>query len=143
MELLAALGLGILTGLVTIEFEAWAPRLSDMLLRFAARWLPSDQQDRFLEEWRSLLADIPSPFGKLIHSASIILSMRRLGLLREIDPRFSCGVGDVKFYLALNRGVVTFDGTEPVVLATKEQLFSYLRHKNSGKIDDSVEFSLA
>ncbi len=140
MDLLVSLGLGIVTALLAVEIEARAPRISDRLLRFAAYYLPSEQRDRFLEEWRSLLLDIPSPLGKLIHAASIVLSLRRLVLLREIEPAFKFGLGNVTFYLALKRGVVAFEGLQPIVLATKEETIAYLRRYRDDKgVDETDE----
>jgi hypothetical protein len=110
------------------------------LLQLAAKQLPSDQQDRFLEEWRSLLTDMPSPLAKLVHSFSIVFAMRRLALLREIEPRFRFGVGDVTFYFALKRGVVAFEGSQPIILKTKEEAVTYLRRRHQGQdIDEGKQ----
>src|SRR5438105_10937713 len=51
--------LGIATSLIATELYAFLPRITDWLLRFHARRLPSALSTRMLEEWRALVLDTP------------------------------------------------------------------------------------
>lgn len=63
----------------TEEWKAWTPHLAQKLMRGAVRWLPSEKQERYLEEWTAALADTPGFLGKVffafdLHRASFRIS---------------------------------------------------------------------
>ena len=43
--------LSIVVGLLIYEIYAWLPKLSETFLNWGVRQLPSDEQDRYREEW--------------------------------------------------------------------------------------------
>jgi hypothetical protein len=54
------------------EFKAWLPRLTERILRIAVSLLPTDQQARYNEEWRSDLNEIPGELGRLVWALGLI-----------------------------------------------------------------------
>ena len=54
------------SGLLIDEVKAWIPWIVQRVIRSSIKLLPPDQRDRFEEEWRSHIADLPGEFGKLI-----------------------------------------------------------------------------
>ena len=65
--------LSILAGLLIYEAYAWLPNLSNWLIEWAVRRLPHDDQERYREEWRANLRDVPNSMAKLIHAASHVI----------------------------------------------------------------------
>ena len=66
-----AFAVGIFKTIAVDEFKAWTPRLSDLLMHSAVRRLPPEQQERYAEEWKSAIADIPGWIGKLIFALDL------------------------------------------------------------------------
>ncbi len=69
----------IVGAVFTEEWKAWTPRLAQKLMRGAVRSLPSEKQERYLEEWTAALADTPGFLGKVffaldLHRASFLIS---------------------------------------------------------------------
>jgi len=65
------------------EFKAWLPWVTERLTRGAVSILPQDQQERYSEEWRSHLREIPGELGRLfvaldLFRAAYTISDRRL-----------------------------------------------------------------
>lgn len=63
---LLAVFLAFLTKLFADEFRAWLPLVTEQMTRAAVRTLPADQRERYREEWRSHLNEIPGEIGKLV-----------------------------------------------------------------------------
>jgi hypothetical protein len=51
---------------VVDEFKAWNPWLIDVLVGQAIRRLPEDQRERYAEQWRGDIEEIPGQIGKLL-----------------------------------------------------------------------------
>lgn len=60
--------LGILLSILAADFSAWFPRLTDMVLKFACRFLPEEYRDRFYEEWSADCRTIPGQFSRFIYA---------------------------------------------------------------------------
>jgi hypothetical protein len=60
------IAVGAVSILLAEEFRAWMPWLIERLIRRAVRALPMDKRERYGEEWRSHLNEIPGEFGRLI-----------------------------------------------------------------------------
>ncbi len=107
MELIKGFTLAIFSSAVarqiTREFNAWTPWIIERLTRRAVAKLPENQRERFEEEWRSHIDEIPGDMGKLFvalgfgsaaHNISSILNPPRNRFLegtsgRVIDICFS------------------------------------------------------
>ena len=70
MELIKSFLSQIVCGAVgrqlTREFTAWTPWIIERLIRRAVTKLPDPQRERFEEEWRSHIDEIPGDIGKLV-----------------------------------------------------------------------------
>jgi hypothetical protein len=55
----------LLSKLFADEINAWLPWISDQLTQLAVKRLPQVHQERYLEEWRSHLGEVPGKIGKL------------------------------------------------------------------------------
>ena len=102
---------------LTDEFKAWTPRIIERLIGLAIRKLPVDERERFSEEWRSYVNEIPGEIGKLLSAAHLLQAswqMRRItaenkGVADQDLPRL-----EVEFYAEANgqnlpRSKVEFD----------------------------------
>lgn len=86
MESFLAAVYACLGKLIADELKAWLPRMTEHVLRAAVTMLPGNQRERYDEEWRSFLADIPGRLSRFIAS---------LGLVKAA-------------YEISNRGIVTY-----------------------------------
>jgi lipopolysaccharide/colanic/teichoic acid biosynthesis glycosyltransferase len=77
---LAVLGIfaAALSRQLSNEFAAWTPWLTERLVQRAIRGLPSEYRDRFEEEWRSHINEIPGEVGKLIVVFGLPSAARRI-----------------------------------------------------------------
>jgi Bacterial sugar transferase len=60
------------------EFKAWTPALVKWLLKRAVKQLPSDQRNRYEEEWLSHCAELPGQIGKILHALSCFSAARSI-----------------------------------------------------------------
>lgn len=56
------------------EFEAWTPWLVERLLRQAVARLPKGEQERFAEEWRAHVNEIPGQVGRVAVALAFVLA---------------------------------------------------------------------
>jgi hypothetical protein len=70
MDLLIAL----VASLLRAEFYAWMPRLSEWLIEREISRLVPGLQDRYREEWKASLCDIPNSVTKVVHALSFVLA---------------------------------------------------------------------
>ena len=68
----------VLSRLLTDEAKAWIPWLTDRLIRRAIQRLPGEQRERYAEEWRSHIAEIPGDLGKLLVASQLLFAARRM-----------------------------------------------------------------
>ena len=69
------------------EFRAWLPWIQERAVRAAVRRLPCEHQERFNEEWRSHLNDVPGELAKTWVALGFLraakqISTRQFGLSR-------------------------------------------------------------
>jgi hypothetical protein len=64
--------------LVADDFRAWAPRLTEWLVAHAVARLPEDQRDRYGEEWRSHVNDIPGDLSKIFWAVRYMSAARKV-----------------------------------------------------------------
>jgi len=60
------------------EIKSWLPWMVERLLRHAVTSLPKGQRERFQEEWRSHLNEIPGEIGKLAVALGFPFAARRM-----------------------------------------------------------------
>lgn len=63
------------------ECKAWLHWTAERLIRRAVRYLPENQRERYSEEWRSFLNDVPGEIGKFVSALGFIragLKMSRI-----------------------------------------------------------------
>lgn len=65
--------IAFIASVLRFEFYAWMPRLSEWLIKREISRLVPDLQDRYREEWKASLADIPSSVMKVVHALSFVL----------------------------------------------------------------------
>lgn len=77
--------------LLAEELKAWLPRITEHLIRCAIKILPNDQRERYGEEWRSYVGEVPGQLSKLcaafglIRAAYVIADLRLVqGLLARL-----------------------------------------------------------
>jgi hypothetical protein len=62
------------------EIKAWIPWFTERFLKIAIRRLPEHQHDRFREEWRSHINEVPGEVGKLIDALGFIVAAKRISV---------------------------------------------------------------
>ena len=77
---MAALGVGgaALSRLLADDIKAWIPALTEHLVERAIKKLPGGQHERFAEEWRSHLLDVPGNLTKLVVAISFLRGAWRI-----------------------------------------------------------------
>ena len=60
------------------EIKAWTPRLVSILINRAVSRLPASQKERFEEEWRSHLEEMPGEIGKVIAATGLQVAAFRI-----------------------------------------------------------------
>lgn len=71
LRLLSGIATAAIGSVLSTEFKAWAPRLSETMLRRAVRQLPSNMRERYKEQWSADLAEIPGYLSKLLFAADL------------------------------------------------------------------------
>jgi hypothetical protein len=69
------------------ECKAWAPRLTEWLIARSVTRLPEDQRDRYGEEWRSHINDIPGELSKIFWAVRYFSAARSVLPGERVDPR--------------------------------------------------------
>jgi hypothetical protein len=67
------------------EFKAWVPWIVKLFLQRAIERLPENQRERYEEEWRSHLDQVPGEIGKLIVAIGLLSAARKMSPL--LTPR--------------------------------------------------------
>jgi lipopolysaccharide/colanic/teichoic acid biosynthesis glycosyltransferase len=70
------------------EFKAWTPWAMDQIVKLAIRGLPKNQRERFDEEWRSHINDVPGEVGKFWVAFGFIVASRKISsdFRRGLNP---------------------------------------------------------
>jgi hypothetical protein len=104
------------------EFKAWTPWIVEKILRRAVRALPPTFRERYDEEWRSHLEDIPGQFGKIWVAIGCIGAAKQIGLLSGLTKPGQIA-GPFKKYA---RGIIGFAPTfvSSILLLAKAMLAS-------------------
>jgi exopolysaccharide production protein ExoY len=92
MELLKSIIVGILSRLAAEELKAWSPTIVAKFASIAVQRLPTDQKERFTEEWDSDLSSIPGEVSKIIYAFDLIraagnISIQSKGSRRSLLDR--------------------------------------------------------
>lgn len=85
----------LLGKLAADEIKAWLPWITEQLIQAAVRKLPAERQERYNEEWRSHLNDLPSGLAKLWAACGFLYAVGKVSRRRRID------VDQVEFLVAL------------------------------------------
>jgi hypothetical protein len=67
------------------EFKAWMPWIAERFVRKAVAGLPEDQRERFGEEWRSHLNEIPGEIGKLVVALGFVFAAWKMSSILKIE----------------------------------------------------------
>jgi hypothetical protein len=67
MEILISLLISFIVGIVLMEMYAWLDPLAMWIVRRAARELPDDRQEEFMDQWEADLAAVPSSILKVCY----------------------------------------------------------------------------
>ncbi|WP_119462934.1 sugar transferase [Rhodospirillaceae bacterium SYSU D60014] len=96
MELIGALLLAVFTIVgaavsiqLSAEFKVWVPWITERLIERAVQNLPPDQRERFAEEWRSHVNDIPGEIGKLVVALGLLPASRKMAF--NLDHGYEWG----------------------------------------------------
>lgn len=110
---LAACLVGIISSVLsrqlTEEFKAWTPWLIKRLVMRAIARLPEDQRERFGEEWRSHINEIPGEIGKIVVALGLLSAARNMSSILKAR-RERIPLGDI-----LKRAVDVVFGTTVLV----------------------------
>jgi hypothetical protein len=91
MSVLSIIG-AALSRFLADEFKEWVPWLVERLIDRAVRQLPTGYQQRFAEEWRSHVGDVPGQVGRLILAFGFLAAAWKVSLQRNShlrpSPRF-------------------------------------------------------
>ena len=66
----------IIVALLPRELAAWQPWLTERAIDRAVRNLPGAKRERYAEEWRSYVAEIPGDIGKLFTALDLLRASR-------------------------------------------------------------------
>lgn len=78
MEIVLAVAITLIVGLLTLEIDAWLKWLTQKFLISALSALPPDCRNRYEEEWTAHLNDTPGVISKLVVAASLIHAGRTI-----------------------------------------------------------------
>jgi hypothetical protein len=93
MESLLVAALGILSGLMVVELYAWLAPLTGWFAQQAAKLLPKEARDRYLEEWLADLDTLPVSLARLLRC----FDLYRAALALRIE---AAALNDLKALLA-------------------------------------------
>jgi hypothetical protein len=74
--------IGIVSGLLTGELRAHAERLAKWIIRTAVNRLPSDERERFREEWLAHLGETTGTLRKIWHAIGCYLGAAKIANIR-------------------------------------------------------------
>jgi hypothetical protein len=80
MGVVATIGITVLTTVMLTEIYAWAPNLSRILVKLAARLAGEEQRARLQEEWLADLETFPASVWRLAHVTGYLLAGYRIKL---------------------------------------------------------------
>jgi hypothetical protein len=72
LTVVGALALSVFGKLLTDEAKAWRPKICDALIKCAASQLLPFQRERYIEQWRCDLEEIPGDLFKLCFAVDLI-----------------------------------------------------------------------
>jgi len=67
------------------EFKAWIPWVVRRVIQRALAQLPEDQRERFQEEWRSHVDEVPGEIGKLYVALGCLFAARKMASILVAD----------------------------------------------------------
>jgi hypothetical protein len=86
---IAILIVGIIGGAIsqqlTNELKSWTPWVVDRLRKRAVRKLPMALQERYEEEWRSFLAEIPGEIGPILYAFDLQRAAAKIRLEARLE----------------------------------------------------------
>ena len=72
LTVVGALALSVFGKLLADEAKAWRPKICDAMIKCAASQLLPFQRERYIEQWRCDLEEIPGEFFKLYFALDLI-----------------------------------------------------------------------
>ncbi len=109
MDELVRFVLNVLARIVADELTSWCPSFAARLIRGASKFLPPDEQGRYLEEWTAAVEDLPGKWSKLFFA----LDLYRAAFHMRTPHIQPLSVGSLRAKsVRLDR---TFDDDEPTI----------------------------
>ncbi|MGA2047355.1 MAG: hypothetical protein ABSG96_06665 [Terracidiphilus sp.] len=72
LTVVGALALAVFGKLLADEIKAWRPKICDVMIKCAASQLLPFQRERYIEQWRCDLEEIPGDLSKLYFAVDLI-----------------------------------------------------------------------
>jgi hypothetical protein len=72
LTVVGALALSVFAKLLADEIRAWRPKICDVMIKCAASQLLPFQRERYIEQWRCDLEEIPGDLSKLYFALDLI-----------------------------------------------------------------------
>lgn len=83
----------VLAKLAADEIRAWVPWVSERLIQIAVRGLRDDIRDRYAEEWRGHLSEIPGDLTKIVVALGFIRATLRSSAIECVNDTISRVLG--------------------------------------------------
>lgn len=83
-QILLSVGAIVMSALsqqVADELKAWTPWTTEQLIRLATSRLPADQRERFGEEWRSHVDEIPGEIGRIFVAVGLVIAAFKMAAM--------------------------------------------------------------
>jgi exopolysaccharide production protein ExoY len=142
LALLGMLGVfgAVFSKLLADEFKAWAPSLVARIIAAAVRKLPAEKRERFSEEWKSHINEVPGDIGKFVAACGCLTAAWKIAegpfgaSRRAMDLAFAaCGLIFLIPLFILVRFVVAVSSPGPI-------LFRQTRIGRDGKSFEALKF---
>lgn len=78
VSLLVEIVRAFVSRLLTDELKEWTPWAIERIIRSAVSMLPESKRERFEEEWRSHINELPGALGKLYQALSLLVAARKM-----------------------------------------------------------------
>ena len=85
--LVCAVAVAAVSRLLADEAKAWLPTLTEWFVKVAIRRLPISQHERYTEEWRSHICELPGDVSKLMTAVGYVVAAGKIRVVLELSER--------------------------------------------------------
>jgi hypothetical protein len=68
------------------DFSAWLPWIAERIIRRAVASLPENQRERYSEEWRGSLIEVPGTISKLFYAIDFLRAGVKMSRILSTEP---------------------------------------------------------